>query len=138
MARRYADDERRPWIGTVTISPGYFDVLGVAIDARPRHRIGDGAPGAENVVDQPGDRRPLLPRRRSGWPAHSFRAARRRAERAAAAVANHRRRRARRSCRATTDEAFRSPVVYLPFRQVAPRPTSSLLVRSTPAARQAS
>ena len=44
-------------------------------------------------------------------------------------MADHRRRRARRSSRATTDDAFRSPVVYLPLRQMAPR-TASLIVRS--------
>ena len=48
--QRYAKDEPRPWTGTVTITPGYFDVLGVSIKRGRAFDNSDGAAGAETVV----------------------------------------------------------------------------------------
>ena len=124
--QRYAENERRPFTGTVTITPGYFDVLGVSIARGRAFGDGDGAPGAETVIigqifadkyfpgeDPIGRRIRFMPRDDEKEP-QPWRTI-------VGVIAAFR--------QGDDTEAFRSPVVYLPFRQVAPR-TASLIVRS--------
>lgn len=126
--RRYAEDERRPWTGTVTITPGYFDVLGVAITRGRGLNAADGAPGAENVAisqvmasrhfpgeDPIGRRIRFRPRDEPDSPPQPWRTI--------VGVSAP-------FLQGSSDEAFRSPVVYLPLQQSAPR-TASVLVRSS-------
>ena len=124
--RRYAPDDRRPWTSTVSISPRYFDVLGVAITRGRALTAADGAPGAENVVinhamasrffpgeDPIGRRIKFVPRVLPGVAVSSddeFAGTWRTVVGINAPFAQ-----------GSPDEAFRSPVVYLPMRQSAPR-----------------
>ena len=124
--RRYADDERRPWTGTVTITPGYFDLLGVAIVRGRGFNDGDGAPGAANTVvsqvfadryfrgEDPVGRRIRFMMRDDEKEPHPWRTI-------VGISAPFQ--------QGDDSEAFRSPVAYLPLRQSPPR-TASLLVRS--------
>jgi len=124
--RRYAEDELRPWTTTVTITPGYFDLLGVAISRGRRFGESDGAPGAENIVvsqvfanryfegENPVGRRIRFMMRDDEKEPQPWRTI-------VGVVAPFR--------QGDDSEAFRSPVTYLPFRQVPPR-TASLIVRS--------
>ncbi len=125
--QRYAEGEARPWTGTVTITPGYFDVLGVSIKRGRAFDNSDGAAGAETAVvgqlfadryfpgeDPVGRRIRFMPRDDEKEP-QPWRTI-------IGVVAAFR--------QGDDGEAFRSPVVYLPFRQGAPR-TASLLVRSS-------
>ena len=124
--RRYAEDEARPWTGTVSITPGYFNVLGVSIARGRNFTDSDGMPGAETIViaqvfadryfpgeDPIGRRIRFMPRDDEKEP-QPWRTV-------IGVVASFR--------QGDDSEAFRSPVAYLPFRQVAPR-TASLIVRS--------
>jgi putative ABC transport system permease protein len=124
--RRYAEDERRPWTGTVSITPGYFTVLGVSITRGRAFTDTDGAAGAETIVigqvfadrffpgeDPIGRRIRFIPRDDEKEP-QPWRTI-------VGVVAPFQ--------QGSDSEAFRSPVIYLPFRQVAPR-TASLIVRS--------
>ena len=125
--RRYAEDERRPWTGTVTITPGYFDVLGVSIVRGRAFSDRDGAAGAETIVvgqlfaerhfpgEDPVGRRIRFMMRDDEKEPQPWRTI-------VGVVAAFQ--------QGDDSEAFRSPVIYLPFRQGAPR-TASLLVRST-------
>jgi predicted permease len=125
--RRYAEDERRPWTGTVTITPGYFDVLGVSIARGRAFSDRDGAAGAETIVigqlfadryfpgEDPVGRRIRFMMRDDEKEPQPWRTV-------IGVVAPFQ--------QGDDSEAFRSPVIYLPFRQVAPR-TASLIVRST-------
>jgi len=127
--RRYAEDERRPWTATVTITPSYFDVLGVGISRGRALTAADGAPGAENIVisqamatryfpgEDPIGRR-LRFRPREEDPDKTARPWRTIVGVLAPML------------QGSSDEAFRSAVVYLPLRQAAPR-TTSVLVRSS-------
>ena len=120
------DDERRPFVATVAITPSYFDVLRVGMTRGRAFTTADGAPGSEHVVIShamaerhfPGedpigrrirfvareDERELQPWRTIVGVSAPF-------------------------LQGDTTEAFRSPVVYLPHRQETPR-TSSILIRS--------
>jgi len=124
--QRYAENERRPFTGTVTITPGYFDVLGVSITRGRAFGDDDGAPGAETAIvgqifadkyfpgeDPIGRRIRFMPRDDEKEP-QPWRTI-------VGVIAAFR--------QGDDSEAFRSPVIYLPFRQVAPR-TASLIVRS--------
>lgn len=126
--RRYAEDERRPWTGTVAITPGYFDVLGVAITRGRGLNAADGAPGAENVAisqvmasrhfpgeDPIGRRIRFRPRDEPDSPPQPWRTI--------VGISAP-------FLQGSADEAFRSRVVYLPLQQSAPR-TASVLVRSS-------
>ena len=123
---RYAENELRPWTTTVTITPGYFDLLGVAISRGRLFGETDGAPGAENIVvsqvfanryfegENPVGRRIRFMMRDDEKEPQPWRTI-------VGVVAPFR--------QGDDSEAFRSPVTYLPFRQVPPR-TASLIVRS--------
>ena len=122
------EDERRPFVGTVTISPAYFDTLGVAITRGRAFDQRDGSAGAEHVIisqvmadryfgaeDPLGRRLRFVPRRdENGMAPQPWRTI-------VGVSAPFQ--------QGSTDEAFRSAVVYLPLRQSAPR-TTSLLIRS--------
>jgi hypothetical protein len=122
------DDLRRPFVGTVTVTPEYFEVLGVPISRGRGLAAADGGPGSENVVisqvaadryfhgeDPIGRRIRFVPRAGdSDQPPQPWRTI--------VGVSAP-------FLQGSTDEAFRSPVVYLPFRGATP-PTASLLVRS--------
>jgi len=124
--RRYTEDEGRPWTGTVTITPGYFDVLGVSIVRGRAFSDRDGAAGAETIVvgqlfadryfpgEDPMGRRIRFMMRDDEKEPQPWRTV-------IGVVAPFQ--------QGDDSEAFRSPVIYLPFRQVAPR-TASLIVRS--------
>jgi predicted permease len=132
--RRYAEDERRPWTGTVSITPNYFDMLGVPI-IRGRALIdADGAPGAENVVisqmmasrffpgeDPVGRRIRFVPRVLTGG-VISEDDALARTWRTIVGVSAP-------MLQGSSDDAFRSPVVYLPIRESAPQ-IGSVVLRS--------
>ena len=120
------DDERRPFVATVTITPAYFDVLGVAITRGRGFTGADGAPGAEHVIishvmaerhfpgeDPIGRRIRFVPREDEREP---------QPWRTIVGVSAP-------FLQGDTAEAFRSSVVYLPHRQNTPR-TSSILIRS--------
>jgi len=124
--RRYAEDEIRPYTGTVTITPGYFNVLGVSIARGRSFTERDGVPGAETIVigqvfadryfpgENPiGRRIRFMPRDDEKEP---------QPWRTVIGIVTA-------FGQGDDSEAFRSPVIYLPFRQVAPR-TASLIVRS--------
>jgi predicted permease len=122
------DEERRPFLATVTVTPSYFDVLGVGITRGRGFTPADGVPGAENVVishamaerqfagENPiGRRIRFVPREDESVPAQPWRTI---VGVSAPFLQGH------------TDEAFRSLVVYLPHRENTPR-TSSILIRSS-------
>jgi predicted permease len=121
------DDERRPFVATVAVSPGYFDVLRVGITRGRGFVPADGAPGSENVIvshtmaarhfpgeDPIGRRIRFVPREDEREPPQPWRTI--------VGVSAP-------FLQGDTAEAFRSPVVYLPHRQNTPR-TSSILIRS--------
>jgi putative ABC transport system permease protein len=121
------DDEQRPFVGTVTITPGYLDVLGVAITRGRGFTPADGAPGSENVIishamaerhfpgeDPIGRRIRFVPREDEREPPQPWRTI--------VGVSAP-------FLQGDTSEAFRSSVVYLPHRQNTPR-TSSIVIRS--------
>jgi len=125
--RNYAVDEIRPFTATVTITPEYFDLLGVGmLRGRPLTEA-DGEPGAENIVisqvmanrffrgeDPIGRQIRFMPRDDEPAPPNW---------RTIVGVAAP-------FLQGSADEAFKSAVVYLPLRQSAPR-TTSLIVRSS-------
>ena len=121
------DDERRPFVATVTITPTYFDVLRVGITRGRGFTPADGAPGSEHVIishtmaerhfpgeDPIGRRVRFVPREDEREPPQPWRTI--------VGVSAP-------FLQGDTGEAFRSPVVYLPHRQDTPR-TSSILIRS--------
>ncbi len=124
--RTYTVDERRPFTATVTITPGYFDLLGVAMNRGRALTNADGEPGAENIVisqvmadrffsneDPIGRQIRFLPRDDEPAPPNW---------RTIVGVAAP-------FLQGSAEEAFRSAVIYQPLRQSAPR-TTSLIVRS--------
>jgi putative ABC transport system permease protein len=132
--RTYAENDLRPWINTVSISPDYFDVLGVAMNRGRALTSADGAPGMENVVisqtmasrffpgENPVGRRiRFVPRVLPGGLV-SEDDPMARTWRTVVGVSSS-------FLQGASDEAFRSPVVYLPLRESAPR-TTSVIVRS--------
>ena len=126
--KSYAADERRPFVSTVLVSPGYFDVLGVALARGRALSDADGAPGAEHVVisqvmadkffrneDPIGRRLRFMPRDDEAALVPSW-------VTIVGVAAPFR--------QGQDDEAFESSVVFLPLRAV-PSRTASLIVRST-------
>jgi predicted permease len=125
--RSYGENERRPFVSTVLVTPGYFDVLGVAIARGRGLTDADGAPGAEHVVisqvmadrffrgeDPIGRRIRFLPRDDEAALVPSW-----------VTVVGV----SAPFLQGQDDEAFRSAVVFLPMR-AAPSRTASLVVRS--------
>lgn len=125
--RAYVADDIRPWVESVTISPRYFEVLGTAMNRGRSLNDADGTPGAHNIVisqvmadryfpgtDPIGRRIRFVPRdgdtAEQPW-------------RTIVGVSAP-------FLQGSSDEAFRSAVVYLPLGQVAPR-TTSVIIRST-------
>jgi putative ABC transport system permease protein len=126
--RPVSDEERQPFVATVTVTPTYFDVLGVRILRGRGFTDADGQPGSESVIlsqiaaerhfpgeDPVGRRIRFVQREDEPQPVQTWRTV--------VGVSAP-------FLQGNSDEAFRSAVVYLPFRQDTPR-TSSLLVRST-------
>lgn len=122
------EEERRPFVATVTITPDYFNVLGAAIARGRAFTDADGGPGAEHVIISPvmaeryfagedpiGRRIRLTARREQGEDPQPWRTI--------VGVSP-------RILQGSPDEAFHSAVVYLPFRPSPPQAVS-LLVRST-------
>ena len=132
--RTYAADERRPFVSTVLVSPGYFEVLGVGITRGRGLTAADGAPGAEHVVisqamadrffhgENPiGRRIRFMPRDDEEALVPSW-----------VTIVGV----SAPFLQGQDDEAFRSAVVFLPLRAVPDRKgfalrTASLIVRST-------
>lgn len=125
--RPAVDEERQPFVSTAMVTSSYFDVLGVAIHRGRGFTDTDGLPGAENVVisqvmaerhfpgeDPIGRRIRFVQREDEPQPVQTWRTI--------VGVSAP-------FLQGDSDEAFRSAVVYLPFRQDTPR-TSSLLIRS--------
>ena len=123
---RYADDQPRPWTSTVIVSPGYLDTLGVSLVRGRALTEADGAIGVDNIVisqvmadryfrgeDPIGKQIRLVDRDDEPAP---------REWRTIVGIAAP-------FLQGSADEAFRSPVVYMPFREAPPR-TASLVVRS--------
>ena len=46
----HVEDDRRPFVSTVSVSPRYFETLGVGVTRGRGIEIADGAPGSANVV----------------------------------------------------------------------------------------
>jgi predicted permease len=124
--RTYAENDQRPWISTVSIGPRYFDILGVAIARGRALSPTDGVPGAENIVvnqvmvnryfpnDDPIGRRIRFVAKEGETAAQPWRTI-------VGVSATF--------LQGSSNEAFKSPVVYLPLQQMAPR-TTSVIVRS--------
>ena len=122
------DDERRPFVETVTVTPGYFDVIGVPIARGRAFSETDGAAGSEASIishtmaqrhfageDPIGRRIRFVPRGIGpDEPPQPWRTI--------VGVAAP-------FMQGSMDEAFRSSVIFLPLRQQRPR-TASLIVRS--------
>ena len=126
--RVYGADHGAPWTSTVVVSSEYFDVLGVAIVRGRAPTVQDGTPGAANVVvsqvmadrffrgeDPIGRRLRFVPRDDEPAIVASWMTI--------VGVSAP-------FVQGSSDEAFHSPVVYLPLA-AAPQRTMSLLVRST-------
>jgi putative ABC transport system permease protein len=126
--RPVADEERQPFIGTATVTASYFDVLGVGIVRGRGFSDADGRPGSENVVinqvmaerhfpgeDPVGRRIRFVQREDEPEPVQAWRTI--------VGVSAP-------FLQGDSDEAFRTSMVYVPFRQDTPR-TSSLLIRSS-------
>ena len=126
--RPVTDEERQPFVSTVTVTPTYFDVLGVQITRGRGFTDADGRTGSETVVlnqaavdrhfpgeDPIGRRIRFVQREDEPEPVQTWRTI-------IGVTAPF--------LQGESDEAFKSAVIYLPFRQDTPR-TSSLLVRST-------
>ncbi|HWI16206.1 MAG TPA: ABC transporter permease [Vicinamibacterales bacterium] len=126
--RPIVDEERQPFIGTATVTPNYFDVLGVGITRGRGFVQTDGRPGSENVVinqvmadrhfpgeDPVGRRIRFVQREDEPEPVQSWRTI--------VGVSAP-------FLQGDSDAAFRTPMVYVPFQQDTPR-TSSLLIRSS-------
>ena len=123
------DEERRPFVATVAVTPDYFDVLRVGVGRGRFFNAADGAPGSENVVisdamaerhfpgeDPIGRRVRFVPREdEPNVPPQPWRTI---VGVSAPFLQGH------------DNEAFRSSVVFLPHRQNTPR-TSSILIRSS-------
>ena len=120
------DDERRPFVATVAVSPSYFDVLRVGITRGRAFTPADGNPGAEHVVISPVMAEQHFPNEDPIGRRIRFVAREDEREpqpwRTIVGVSAP-------FLQGDTTEAFRSPVVYLPHRQNTPR-TSSILIRS--------
>lgn len=125
---RHVEDDRRPFVSTVAVSPRYFDTLGVAVARGRGIEITDGAPGAANVVinqlmaerffpgeDPIGRQLRFVPRLdEPGAPPQPWRTV-------VGVVPTFQ--------QGSDNDAFRNTVVYLPFLN-APDRTSSLMIRS--------
>ncbi len=128
----YVDDDSRPWVDAEIITPNYFAVLGVAVNRGRALTTADGAAGSESIVishtmvsryfagqDPVGQRIRFVQRDDDTEP---------QPWRTIVGVSGP-------MLHGSSDEAFRSPVAYIPLRQSAPR-TASVMVRSSlPAAR---
>ena len=126
--RPHVEDDRRPFVSTVWVSPRYFETLGVDLVRGRGIEDGDRTPGSANVVinqkmaDEffPGEDpigRQLRFVRRADEPS-----APEQPWRAVVGVVPT-------LLQGSDDDAFRNSVVYLPFLHT-PNRTSSLLVRS--------
>jgi putative ABC transport system permease protein len=126
--RQVVDEERQPFISTATVTHNYFDVLGVGIIRGRGFVDTDGLPGTENVVinqvmaerhfpgeDPVGRRIRFVQREDEPEPVQSWRTI--------VGVSAP-------FLQGDSEDAFRTAMVYLPFRQHTPR-TSSLLIRSS-------
>jgi putative ABC transport system permease protein len=124
----HVEDERRPFVSTVWVSPRYFDTLGVDLVRGRGIEHGDRAPGSANVVinqkmadeffqgeDPIGRQLRFVPRAdEPNAPQQPWRTV-------VGVVPTF--------LQGSDDDAFRNSVVYLPFLHT-PNRTSSLLVRS--------
>jgi predicted permease len=124
----HVEDDRRPFVSTVAVSPQYFDTLGVGVARGRRIEEADGAAGAANVVinqlmadrffpgeDPIGRQLRFVPRLdEPDAPPQPWRTI-------VGVVPTFQQGR--------DDDAFRNPVVYLPFLH-APDRSSSLIIRS--------
>jgi predicted permease len=123
------DDDRRPFVSTVSISPRYFDTLGVAIGRGRGIETSDAEPGTANVVinqlmadrffageDPIGRRLRFVPRTGDPDPLPQ-------PWRVVVGVVPT-------FPQGNDKDAFRNPVAYLPFLNVPDR-TASLIVRSS-------
>jgi predicted permease len=121
------DDEQRPLVSTVRVSPRYFDTVGIAITRGRSIEDADSAPGVEHVLinqmmadrffpgeDPIGQQLRFVPRGDEPNLPQPWRTI--------VGVAPT-------FAQGRADEAFRNAVVYLPF-MYAPERTSSLIVRS--------
>ena len=126
QGQAYAEDDERPWVSTVTITPNYFAVLGVGINRGRALTSADGAAGSESIVisqvmanrqfagQDPVGQRIRFVRREDDTEPQPWRTI--------VGVSAP-------LLQGAPDEAFRSPVVYIPLRQAAPR-TASVVIRS--------
>ena len=124
----HVDDDRRPFVSTVAVSPRYFDTLGVGVSRGRGIESTDSAPGAANVVinqlmadrffpgeDPIGRQLRFVPRLdEPDAPPQPWRTI-------VGVVPTFQ--------QGSDNDAFRNTVVYLPFLN-APDRTSSLIVRS--------
>jgi putative ABC transport system permease protein len=123
-----AEDDRRPFVATVSVSPRYFETLGVGVRRGRGIEVGDGAPSAANVVinqmmadrffpgeDPVGRQLRFVPRRdEPDAPPQPWRTI-------VGVVPTF--------LQGSASDAFRNALVYLPFLHTPDR-TSSLMVRS--------
>jgi predicted permease len=123
------DDDRRPWTSAVSTSPRYFDTLGISVTRGRLFESADALPGAAPVVinqlfadrffpgEEPlGRQLRFVPRTdEPGAPPQVWRTV-------VGVVPTFQ--------QGDDDDAFLSPVVYLPFLN-APDRTASLVIRST-------
>jgi predicted permease len=121
-------EDHRDAMSTVTITPGYFDAIGVPMVRGRAFNVTDGSPGSESVIvnelfastefpqqDAIGKRLRFVPYdAKPGQPREAWRTI--------VGIAGF-------VPQGDPQHAFRDPVVYLPFRQEAPR-TASIVIRS--------
>jgi putative ABC transport system permease protein len=126
--RQHVDAERRPWVATVTVTAPYFDVLGVGMIRGRAFVEADGVAGAESVVisqvmaDREFAGEDPIGRRIRFLPRDDERDAPPQPWRTIVGVSAP-------FLQGSSDEAFRSAVVYLPLPQRPPR-TASIVIRS--------
>ena len=123
------DDDRRPFVSTVAVSPRYFETLGVPVSRGRVITTTDSAPGAANVVinqmmadkffpgeDPLGRQLRFVPRAdEPDAPPQAWRTI-------VGVVPTFQ--------QGSDDDAFHNPVVYLPFLN-APDRTASMMIRSS-------
>jgi len=131
----HVDDDQRPYVGTVKVSPHYFDALGVGLTRGRDLEASDNVPGSANVIinqmladkyfpgeDPLGRQLRFVPRADNGGLLETDAAFATPWRTIVGVVPTFQ--------QGNDDDAFRDPIVYLPLLN-APDRTASLIIRSS-------